>query len=353
MIMKRIITAIVVLALSAVAAHARELKFKEDGTFKVMQLTDLHLNPKLPGECLLVFDRIDRLVAMEKPDFIAITGDMVYGKPAEEVIVKLRAQLDSYRIPWAVVYGNHDYQFNLTRAEMSKLYTDGEYNCNTLNENGELADMEIPVMDGDKPGYYIFMMDSHDYCAIKNIGTYGYFSWEQVQWLRESCKARTAEDGSVAPSLAFFHIPLCEYTDAWHRMENTRQGEGDFKHCVGMRGENIASGALNTGMFAAMKETGSVAGVFCGHEHDNDFLACYCGISVAYGRFTGAGAVYNNIPAGARIIQVKPLDRTIETWIRDDAGRFVRHVKSDGWELKTASSRPKGGSYGQWCPVKE
>lgn len=336
------------LALSNLCHAAQPLEFKQDSTFKIMQLSDLHLRQQYPDEYNKVLDRIATLAAKEKPDVILITGDLVYSKPAGPQISDLAAHLDALQIPWAVMYGNHDAEQDLSRQEMSKLYSSGKYSLNTLNGSGELADMEVPVMLDGKPAWYLYIMDSGDYTPYKDAGKYGNFTFDQVVWMRNCCKARTAPDGAIAPSFAFFHIPLHEYVDAWYPMDNPRQGAGDKLHCAGMRGENIAHGALNTGMFAAMREGGSVVATFAGHDHDNDFVACYKGIALCYGRFTGGNTVYNNIPAGARLIEIKAGSRKFETWIRDDQGRRLWPLNTDGNTIHRHRDREKGCLYGMF-----
>lgn len=340
--MRRLFLLLAASLLSIPAFSQKPLQFRADSTFKIMQLTDLHMISKYPEEYQKVLSRIDKMAALEKPDFIAITGDMIYRKPAGEQIRDLVAHLDALNIPWAVVFGNHDAEQDLTRPELSALYVSGKNSLNTLNKKKELADIEIPILLDGKPMWYIYMMDSNDYSSDRSIGKYGAFTFDQVNWMREKCAARVDKNGNVAPSFAFFHIPLCEYVDAWAPMADAHEGAGDSKRCIGMLGENVAHGALNTGMFAAMKESGSILATFVGHDHDNDYVACYKGIALCYGRYSGCNTVYNNIPAGARFISIKAGERAFTTWIRDDSGRILRRTKTDGRTLSNFPSRAKG-----------
>lgn len=346
--MKRLLSILLSTLLSLTALYGQP-RFRADSTFKVVQFTDLHLSWKFQDECDAVYKRIETIVGTENPDFIAITGDLVFGKPARPAIEKLVGILDSFGIPWAVTYGNHDAEQDLSRPEMSALYAAGRNSVNRLNDAGELADIEIPVLFGGVPSYYIYMLDSHDYPQDRTSGKYAWFTPAQISWFSDCCAARKEEGKAPVPSVAFFHIPLAEYVDAWCPMDNPRMGFGDRKHCIGMRGESIACGGLNTGMFAAMKLSGSIVATFCGHDHDSDFLACYRGIALCYGRFSGCNTVYNNIPRGARVVVLKPGSREFETWIRDDDGRVIWHATSDGNEVRHLGNRPKGGLYGQWC----
>lgn len=327
-----VITTAIVAATTALAGETT-CRFDEGGNFRILQLTDLHLQIQKAEEMLRVFDRIDFLVACDRPDFIVITGDMVYSKPAAPALQALVDKLDAVKLPWAAVLGNHDAEQDLSRAEMARIITSGSMNMNSLDDNGELADIRIPVSGGHETAYYIYCLDSHDYSTLKDVPGYGWFTPGQVQRVREWSAARDGM-GNIIPSLAFFHIPLPEYIDAWAPMENPRHGAGDKSRCVGIRGENIASARINSGMFAAMKEGGSVQGVFAGHDHDSDFTAVYCGIALSYGRFSGCSStVYNNIPRGGRIIALKQGRKGFDTWTRNDEGRVANRVYFDGEKL--------------------
>ena len=56
-------------------AHVRVNK---DGNFKIMQLTDLHFGESLEAD-RLTMRAITAWVNKEKPDFVAVTGDLVSG----------------------------------------------------------------------------------------------------------------------------------------------------------------------------------------------------------------------------------------------------------------------------------
>jgi len=71
----------------------------------IVQLTDLHVGPFMPGEELAAYvDAINRL----EPDFVALTGDFIAGSPTEvepcvEALSRLRAKRGVY-----ACLGNHD-----------------------------------------------------------------------------------------------------------------------------------------------------------------------------------------------------------------------------------------------------
>lgn len=308
-------------------AQKPELRFNEQGKFKIVQFTDTHLgtgNGASEYRCLQAektLARISRVVKQEKPDFIVLTGDIVTGGDASATWSRILDSLASFKTPFCIVYGNHDPERKLTREEMSRPIASTPYSLNVLNGEGELADLKLEVLSssGDKPALLLYCMDSHDYSTIKSVKGYGWFTTDQIEWLRNSCNARTeANGGTPVPSLAFFHICLQEYAQAWNNPKNSRKGK---------RAEDECPGALNTGMFAAMVESGSVMGTFVGHDHDNDYVVAEKGIALGYGRFSGDDSTYNNLRPGARIIVVEEGQRCFESWILEDDGRIAHRMK--------------------------
>ena len=333
--MKRLMLSVIML-MTAIAAMAQQpeaaLKFHADSTFKIIQLTDLHFNPTMPEESAKTFARMDYIVGEEHPDFIAITGDVIYGgHPSKELLKSIVARLDSYKVPYSIVYGNHDAEQEMSRAEMSQIIADGTYSLNTLNEAGELADIRLTITsdeEGNVDPFDIYMLDSHDYSQMPDkVGGYAWFTKEQIDWMRSSCENATqANGGCHVPSLAFFHIPFPEFYDAWVLAQEKRHNG-----VVGLRGEYGGHPRINSGMYATMLETGNVIGVFCGHDHDSDYIVPYYGMALVYGRYSGDDSVYNHLAHGTRVILIKQGESAFRTWIHEDDGRIQYNVKfSDG-----------------------
>lgn len=321
----------VMLSTLVVSGQSKELTFNNDGHFKIAQFTDTHMH--MGGseyralETDKTFARISRVVRQEKPDLIVFTGDVVTDGDAKTAWTRLMDSLNVFKVPFCVVFGNHDPEQELTKAEMSRIITSSPYSLNTLNKNKELADIEVKVNGSNikKPELNLYFMDSHDYSTIETVDGYGWFTFEQVEWFRNSClKSNEANGGKPVNSLAFFHICLPEYVTAWE--------ESDSK--VGRRAEDPCPSALNSGLFAAMAQTGGVMGVFVGHDHDNDYVAAYQGIALGYGRYSGSNTTYNNLRSGVRLITVKEGVRAFESWILEDDGRTVDHMKFENGKIE-------------------
>ena len=201
--MKRWILAACALAfggLGLIRAQQPVLRFGDDGTFRIAQFTDMHLDASTPrrlAEAEKTFARLDRVVALERPDLVVFTGDVVTGAPAEGMWRRLLDTMAARRVPFCVVLGNHDAEQDLTRAQIAQLVTSCGGSLNTLNEAGELADRELEVLGhaSQQPALVLYCLDSHDYSTVEGIDGYGWFTPAQVAWLRNCCTARTAASG--------------------------------------------------------------------------------------------------------------------------------------------------------------
>lgn len=309
---------------ASVRAQQPVLRFGSDKTFKIAQFTDMHLDPSKPRrlvEAEKTFARLDRILATERPDLVVFTGDVVTGAPAEGMWRRLLDTMTARRVPFCVVLGNHDSEQDLSRQQIGRIVTSCPGSLNTLDAAGELADRELEILGSGsrRPAWLLYCLDSHSESLLEGIDGYDWFRPEQVAWLRDRCTARrTANGGRAVPSLAFFHIVLPEYLAAWRNPSNTHIGRAAEAECPG---------ALNTGMFAAMVESGSVMGTFVGHDHDIDYLVADKGVCLGYGRFSGDNTTYNNLRPGVRLLLLTEGERGFETWIREDDGRMVDHAR--------------------------
>lgn len=311
---------------SVLSAREKELRFDSNGQFKIAQFTDMHLylghSEYLDAQAEKTFARLSRVVRNEKPDLLVFTGDIVTGGDGLRAWNRLIDSLNIYKLPFCVMFGNHDPEV-VSRTDMSKVIVSSQYSFNELNDAKELADMELKVMSskGDKVSCVLYCMDSHDYPKDRSLGKYAWFETSQIEWLRNCCMARReANGGEPVNSLAFFHICLQEYGPAFDNPKNYKKGR---------RAENECPGALNSGMFAAMVETGNIMGVFVGHDHDNDYVVSEKGIALGYGRFSGDYTTYTTFRSGVRIIVLDEGKRGFETWILEDEGRKAVKFKME------------------------
>ncbi|BEG99234.1 metallophosphoesterase family protein [Bacteroides sedimenti] len=289
-------------------AHAQQLRFHKDGTFKIVQFTDTHVVPD-KTESLKAIKLINETIDKEHPDLIIFSGDVVTGKPARQGWKMVLSTLEQKGIPFCIAMGNHDPEQDLSRSEIADLITATNRSLNKKDTKG-LCDMALEVKSSkdNAASALIYCMDSNDYSKIDTVKGYGWFSFDQIQWYRQTSAQYTLKNGGKPlPALSFFHIPLPEFFQAYKNERNSP---------VGKRLEDECPASVNSGMFASMLECGDVMGVFVGHDHDNDYLASLHGIALGYGRFSGGKTTYINIQNGARIITLKEGERGFSTYIR-------------------------------------
>ena len=93
------------------------LKFNRDGKFKIVQFTDLHVKWQDPRSDI-AFERMNQVLDDEKPDLVIFTGDIIYSKPALENMRNVLKTVSDRKIPFSIVFGNHDNEQGATKEEL-------------------------------------------------------------------------------------------------------------------------------------------------------------------------------------------------------------------------------------------
>jgi hypothetical protein len=307
----------------------RKLQFREDGTFTIVQFTDLHFSDAGadpeggPNERNQRTRRLmEEVIRAERPDLIVLTGDVVTGCDSDDPIRSFREAVEVVEasgIPWALVYGNHDTEAKVTRDEMTDVVLGY---ANTVTEAGpaELPGrcnyvLEVADRDGNAAAA-LYFLDSGNLSAVPGVEGYDWIRREQINWYVETSRRLAARNGGTPfPALAFFHIPLPEYRTVW-----------ELSKARGNKFEDVYCPPVNSGFFAALVEMGDVMGTFVGHDHVNDYEGELHGIRLCYGRATGYNTYgKEDMERGARIIRLHVHRRDFDTWIRLAGGTIVRY----------------------------
>lgn len=293
------------------------LKF-HGGKFRIIQFTDLHWVPGIPeykeGNCKTLA-LMDTLIVREKPDLIVFTGDIVVAGPVREGWKTLLQMLNHHRIPFAVTFGNHDFEAGMPVQEILQFLNESPWSVSRSEEGLPGAGncvLEIRDSAGKNTDWALYMFDSHDYSPCRDVSGYAWIENSQIQWYRkESDRLAADHDNRPLPALAFFHIPLPEYVKS-----------GKEEEIRGQALENVCAPAVNSGLFVSFLEKKDVAGVFVGHDHNNDYLKLHYGIALAYGRKTGFNTAYEEfLPRGARVIVLHENTKAFDTYITTLQGK--------------------------------
>jgi len=342
-------------ASSEYVAHA--LSVGEDGTFKILQLTDMHFinSTRTDDEVELDFRLRDEwamtavrdVVERSQPDMIMVTGDSVYNLDIVKMsrpglntdnmasFKKFAKFIDSFNIPWAFCFGNHDEEGDLkkmmggdktaTKKVLSAylmsseikncLYVDGpddingvgNYVINVLNKDGSVNNALVVLDSGSYFG-------TDDWC-------YEYVHDDQLEWYEKAIKsiAKSNKTENVS-SIIFQHIPFVTYESVLEMFIGALEVAGvdwttvikadgtGTEYEVEIGGESIIyhAGVYNEhevchswdkewpvgskvvfdggkAEFEKIVELGSTKAVFCGHDHRNTYSMTYKGVRLTYG----------------------------------------------------------------------
>lgn len=297
------------------------LRFGSNGKFRVMHITDTHIQNENAEASLFL---IEEAVRREMPDIVIITGDNVLNYDDENItkgyIERFMNIFEKYSVPSAVTFGNHDSETGaLSRKELMRIYS--SYPCHVADSDGKKpfaeSSFNVPVMssDGSKTVFNLWVFDSGDY---DKEGHYGCMSEKDVQWYKSKCDELTVLHGGAAvPALAFQHIIVPEVYEAL-RMTKKRKLYS-FRHMYnrdeyymfspdginyGTLNETPCSGYENFGQFEAMAEKGDVLAVFSGHDHTNAFGVKYKGIDIMNSLSTRSESDRFSTQYGYRMIEI-------------------------------------------------
>ncbi|MWV47391.1 metallophosphoesterase [Paenibacillus sp. HJL G12] len=305
---------------------SRKLTFREDGTFTIVQFTDLHWKNGEPED-----DRtralMERTLDAEKPDMVVFTGDVIYTgevspgySECENPVQAFKdavATVENRGIPWAVVFGNHDTENRITREELMQValslpHTVAESGPKEITGEGNFT-VELVDAEGN-PAANLYFLDSGNLSPLEHVPYYNWVRRNQIDWLvSESARLNPAKQAGKLPALTFFHIPVPEYQEVW-----------DTQTCYGNKYEPVCCAPVNSGLFTALLEMGDVVGTFCGHDHVNDYYGELHGIRLCYGRATGYNTYgREGFMRGARIIRLKAGEADFTTWLRLEDGSVV------------------------------
>ena len=303
-----------------------KLSFNQEGKFRIVQFTDIHAVYEA-GETNHAYDIMNKVLDIEKPDFVIYTGDIVTDNNPTALWEQVTGLANERNIPFAVVFGNHDSERDTPRDKVYDIVV-GLKGClnkakaETVDELFGYTNQVIPVFKSngsDEKAFLFYLFDSNAVNNIPNASRHeDWIRSNQIEWYTAQSKQLTKENKGIPyPALAFFHIPLLEYVTAYN---NPNQKP------VGWRIEKESLPPVNSGLFSAFLECKDVKGVFVGHDHDNDYVTYLQGIALGYGRFSGGNNTYHTLCRGARVIELTEGEQTFETWTRLETGRFLNRI---------------------------
>ena len=208
-------------------------------------------------------------------------------------VSQFAAFMRNLNIPWAFTFGNHDTESMATYTidNICDLYESLSFKTSgTLlfpyrqpditGRNNQV--IELYNKDGSL-NQALFLIDSNSYTG-NGLNDYDYIHDDQVRWYEIEVKRLNKETGNLISSMAFFHIPLQQYRDAYELYVN---GSDKVKHYFGSNDEEMIDKVCCSDhpslIFDKITELGSTKALFCGHDHYNNMSLEYHGIRLTYG----------------------------------------------------------------------
>ncbi len=266
------------------------------------------------------YNYLTETVNTTKPDFIILTGDIIYGKYDDNgsALKSLINFMEDFKIPWAPVFGNHENESRMGADWQCEQLENAEY-C--LFEQGDLmgnGNYSVGLMQDGALKRVFYMLDSHGCSAAsdesianghtsKSVGFYP----DQIEWYTEEIQAIKALSPDTKISFAY-HIQQAVFGEAFAKygfdqstkyqdinidlLEN--KAEGDFGY-IGRQMKDPWDSTKT--IFNGMKELG-VDSIFVGHEHCNSASVVYEGVRLQYGQKSSEYDRYNFLTSDNKIV---------------------------------------------------
>lgn len=234
------------------------------------------------------------IITNTTPDLILITGDLVYGEFDDngQNFLELIEFMESFGIPWAPVFGNHD----------NESYMGVDWQCDQLEAaehclflqrdmtgNGNYT---VGIRQGNDLTRVFFMLDSNGCGGAKNTNSHTKksvgFGEDQISWYTNLANNIISMSPKTKLSMVF-HVQISVFEDAFGQYgtdgrakvdidTHSNKFDGDF----GYIGEPMKNPWGNEILWNNIKTLGFDS-IFVGHVHANSASIIYEGIILQYG----------------------------------------------------------------------
>jgi 3',5'-cyclic AMP phosphodiesterase CpdA len=234
-----------------------------------------------------------------EPDLILLTGDIMYGEFDDKgtSLLALIDFMDSFGIPWAPVFGNHENESKMGAAWQSKQLESSSYCVFKRGETDGNGNYTVGIVqDGELVRVY-YMMDSNGCGGAylpeeNNVKTSQGFTVNQMKWLKAQMQKVKDGAGRTVSGTLCFHIPSADYVRAAQKYtdqmgmfvigRDVEAKNGDFGAC-----DKPVTGPEFPGVdgmsFYEVLKWGGVDSTMVGHWHSNNTVITHAGITWAFG----------------------------------------------------------------------
>ena len=270
-------------------------------------MTELHLNRDafrvllihsaelIPENAAGKAGRLEEMIRAGSPDLVLHNGDAFSSPiPAEDARTCLGvffAPAIRRSIPWTAAFGDGERKTGLDDGALDELFRLSEgFLPGIRAENADgVTNGVLPVWDGSDPALILRLFDTHrettsyerEYGSPGRsrlpypLYTHHYMDgvrFNQTAWFDGDADRLRERYGRRIPEVLFFHTPTPE-----HAQNPLNQEQTGFD---GVYREDSKCQTVNGGITMAAAESGTVLGIFCGHERSNDYFASFAGMTL-------------------------------------------------------------------------
>ncbi len=305
--------------MSATEATPR-LRFREDGTFKVLQLADIQEKPSVRPDTIKL---LEAALNASDPDLVILTGDQIRGydrtfdkaavrghldETVSHTIDRFMAPIVRRGLPFVVTFGNHDRECGLTNETQEAIYrklpgclngtgavrqlAPGTLALDVLPSEGTGLSGHAALVKG-APRLLVLVADSG---AGSITGGFAPFDPQVTAWMTSQVDDARKRAGRAVPTVVFQHIPPTQVYECLRPATSRERGWLGFRshkaaapyvplesaRISGDLGETVCSPDTDSGEMAALEATGDVFAVYFGHDHKNTLVSRWHGIDLGY-----------------------------------------------------------------------
>ena len=256
-------------------------------------------------------NHLKSLVVQSRPDLIFITGDMVYGSfdDSGRTFEWFCSFMDSFGIPWACVFGNHDnesFKGVDWQCDMLENTKYGLFKRGSVSGNGNYT---IGVCTEEGIVRVLHMVDSHG--CLSKAGIYP----DQLELIRENTKLINKIHNKCVPGFIAMHYPTDEYKEA----EMAKGYSSDNKESYTIGVDVIACDddfgtkteifkkvtTISVPGFMETVKDCNIQAVFAGHFHSVNTCITHKGVKWVSGLKTGQYDYHNPGQLGGTLVTIE------------------------------------------------